>query len=114
MEMGPGFPDQFISILRMHNAALPRQEVSLVMASSRERLKFEEVAANMRRLFGSRSRIGRQYALITEEAVGPLESGGDLDALSAYNKAKRQGVGKKKKNGGPERGGDKVRGGRQT
>ena len=51
METGAGFPDQSVSISRMHFAGLPRREVSRVMASSHKCLKFDEVMASMRRLF---------------------------------------------------------------
>ena len=74
METGEGFPEQSAPKLRMNNALLPRQEKSLVMASNHKSLKFEEVAANMRRLFGSRGGGSRQDVLTTEEADGPLGS----------------------------------------
>ena len=68
----------------------------------------------MRRLFGQRGEGGRQDALSTDEAVGPLESDEDFDASAAYKKAKKQGAGEKEKDGFPDRGGDKQRGGGQT
>ena len=71
METGAGYPKQVASLLRMHNAGLPRQEKSPAMASSRRNLRFAEAAANMRRLFGSRGGGGRQEAWIPEEANGP-------------------------------------------
>ena len=52
--------------------------------------------------------------MITEEAVGPLESDEYLDARAVYKAAKKQGVGQEKKDGAPKRGGDKARGGGQT
>ena len=54
MEMGAGYPEQFVSVLRMDNAALSRHEKSLVMASCHRSLEFETASGNMRRLFGSR------------------------------------------------------------
>ena len=80
MEMGTGFPEQFASILRMGNAGSPRQEKSLVMASSRKSLKFEKVAANMRRLLGSRGECSRRDAQISGEADGPPASDKDQGA----------------------------------
>ena len=75
MEMRAGFPE-FISTLRANNAGLPRQAKSLVMAGRHKSLKFDEILANARRSFGSLGGGGRQDVLITEEAVGPLESDG--------------------------------------
>ena len=49
--------------------------------------------------------------MTTEEAVEPLGSGEDLDALAAHKKAEKQGAGKKKKDGVPKRGGGEVKGG---
>ena len=51
----------------------------------------------------------RQDVLITEVAVGPMESDEELDACAANKKAKKKRVGQKKKDGVPKRGGDKVR-----
>ena len=79
-KMGAGLPEQFISKLRMNVAGLSRREKSLAMSSSQKSLKFDEVAANMRRLYGSRGGSGRRGVLITEEAVGPEGSGEDQDA----------------------------------
>ena len=112
MGMGAGFPEQLISKLRTNDAALSRKGKSLVMASSHKSLKFDEASANMRRLFGSRGGSGRIDALITGEAVGPLGNDGDLGACLANKKAEEHGVGQKKKDGVPIRGGDKVRGDR--
>ena len=54
MEMGTGSPAQFTPVLRMDNAAVPRHAKSLVMARCQKSLRFEDVSANLRRLFGSR------------------------------------------------------------
>ena len=94
VEMGAGFPGQFVSILRMDDAALSRHEELLVMASCRECLKFEDVSANMRRLFGSRGGGSRQDALSAEVTAESLGSDEDLDILAAYRKANKQGAGK--------------------
>ena len=52
METDAGFPGQFVSILRVGEAGLPRREESLVMASSHKSFKFDVAAANVRWLFG--------------------------------------------------------------
>ena len=85
----------------MNNAGLSRQGESTAMASYRKSLKFDEVAADMRRLFGSRGSGGRQDLSSTEEAVEPLERDEDQDARAAYKRAKKQCAGKQKKDGGP-------------
>ena len=99
MEMGAGFPEQLISTLRMNNVGLTRRGKSLMMASCQKSLKFEKVAANTRRLFGSRGNGGLQAVLITEEAVEPCEGDGDKDTCVAYKKAGRREVGTKKEDG---------------
>ena len=69
MEMGAGFPGQFVSILRTGNAALPRHEKSFVMPICRKSLRFEDASENTRRLFGSRGSGSRRIALFAEEAA---------------------------------------------
>ena len=86
---GKRFPERFAPIFRTPNAGLPRQEKSLVMASSQRSLSFMDVAAKMRRLFGSRGGRGRQDVLVAEEADGPLVSEKDQEACVT----KKQGVG---------------------
>ena len=54
MVMGSGFPDEFVSVLCMRNAALSQNPTSLALASIRETLAFREVASQMRRLPGPR------------------------------------------------------------
>ena len=88
---GAGFPDQFVSILRMNITRLSRREKPLVAASCRKSLKFWAASANMRRLFGLRGGGSRQDASFTEEAAGPSASDEDLDALAACGKAKDKG-----------------------
>ena len=84
------------------------------MVSSHKSLKFEEVAADMRRLFGPRGGCNRQDVMTTEEAVRHLGSNEDLDACVLYKEARRRTVGQRRKAGAPKRRGDKVRGGGQT
>ena len=99
MEMGAGSPEQFVSILRMDNAAFSRDETSLEMASCHKSLKFADASANLRGLYGSRGSGSRQDALFTEETVEPRPSDEDSDILAAYRKADKKGVGEKEKEG---------------
>ena len=69
------------------------------MASSRKSLRFEDVSANTRRLFGSPGGGSRQDALLSEETAEPNAGDEDLDVLAAYRKEKKQGAGEKKKQG---------------
>ena len=71
MEMGAGFPEAFASIPRGQTAALSRREKSLVPVSTQNCLKFTDVSATRRRLFGSCGCAARQDILITEDAYGP-------------------------------------------
>ena len=64
----------------MNNAGLPKQEKSLIMASSLKRLRFEDASANMRRVFGSCGGGGGQDVLLTEWTVKAEESDGDVEA----------------------------------
>ena len=112
--MGSGSPERVASILRMHNAALPRQEKSLVMASSHKSLKFVEAAANLRTLFGSRGAGSRQGVLVAEKAGGPLASERGQEVYATREKLKKHGAGQNRKEGFLKRGRDKARGGGQA
>ena len=107
-------PKQFVSTLRMRNAGLPRQENSLLMASSHKSLRFEDALADMRRLFGSRGGGGRQDAFFTEEAAKALESDQDAEALAANKNAKERRVRRRRQGGFPKSGGGKVKRDGQT
>ena len=72
MEMGAGFPEALVPILCIRNAARSHEEQSSVLASTRRSPKFTDVAATMRRLFGSCGGAARHDILITEDAYGPL------------------------------------------
>ena len=95
--MGAGYPDQIASILRMDNAALSRQEKSLLMAICHTSLWFADASANMRRLFVSRGIERRQDAMISRKAVEPRVSDEDLEAPAAYGGAKCGGRGRRRK-----------------
>ena len=105
MEMGAGFPDQFISIACMDNALLSRCEQSLDTASCRNSLRFEGASATMRGLFGSRGGGSRKDALITEDAMKSHASDEGLGVLAAYRKAKNKGRERKRRSAPPNAGG---------
>ena len=93
MIMGCGFPGEFVSVLRMQNAALAKNERTLVLASVRSTLAFPEVSAHVRRLFGSRGQATRQDALVAADIDAASEAE-DFEAWAAYRRATRA-----KKNG---------------
>ena len=95
----------------MQNAGLSGQERSAALAA---RLKFVDVAANMRRLFGSCGGAERQDVLITEEADEPSEEDRDREARAKYRKSKKQGAGQKRGDGTPKVSGGKLKGGGRT
>ena len=72
----------------MQNAALSRQEKSLVLNSTQQGLKFTDAVATARSL--SRSCVGgaRQGILVTEDAGGPLWGDKEQGACAANKKAK--------------------------
>ena len=107
-----GFPEHVISSLRLQNAGLSRQEKSLALASSQKSLTFMGVAASMRRLFGSRGGAIRQNVLITQDVEGPFGRESDQGARATYKKAKKQGVGQKRRDGFPNVSGGEAYGGR--
>ena len=74
MEMGTGFPDQFVTKLRLNHVVFSRHAKSAVVVSSHNSLRFKDASANSRRLFGPRGGGSRQGALIAEEAAGPRAS----------------------------------------
>ena len=69
-----------------------------------------DASADQRGLSGPRGSGGRQDALLTEEAARSHVSDEDLDIRAAYRKAKKQGLGQKKKEGPPKKGGSKEMG----
>ena len=63
MAAGGAFPDGSVSILWMRNAALSRNEKSLLLAGVRGRLDFRNAAKQMRRFFDPCGRLARQDVL---------------------------------------------------
>ena len=80
-----------------------------MLAIYQKRLKFVDVAANVRRLLGSSGGAVRRDALVAGDADGPMGGDGDQEAFVTYKKAKRQGAGQKRRGGAPKLSGDKVR-----
>ena len=97
MAMGAGSPEQFVSILCVQNAGLSRRERSLVLPSSQEGLKFADVAANMRGLFGSFGGAVREGVLVTETVDGPPGGDGVQKVCVTYKKAEKREVGQKQR-----------------
>ena len=88
MVMGPGFPDAFVSVLCMQNAALTQNEKTLVLASLGNALAFPQVSAQMRRLSGPRGYASRQDVLVARDTDTVSEKE-DSEAWVAYREAKR-------------------------
>ena len=61
MVMGAGFLEASVSVMCVQNAALSRQEESLVPDIGQKSLKFMDVAAAVRRLFGSFGGAARRF-----------------------------------------------------
>ena len=91
MRVGARFPNAFVSVLFMQNAALSRQEKSLVLASTLESLAYMDVAMTMRRLFGTCGGAARRNILVAEDADESLGSDKDQGAREAYRNAKNRG-----------------------
>ena len=67
MLMGSGLPGGFVPSAGMRNAALTKNEKTLVLASLQDTLAFPEVSAQMRRVFGPRGYGSRQDVLESAE-----------------------------------------------
>ena len=65
--MGPGFPGAFVSVLRMQNAALTKNEKTMVLASLGNALASTQASAQMRRPFGPRGYASRQDVLVAQD-----------------------------------------------
>ena len=86
MVMGAGFPGEFASVLCMQNAALNKNEKSLVLASLGNTLAFPQASAQMRRLFGHCGHASRQDVPVAEDLDTASEEE-DFEAWMAYRKA---------------------------
>ena len=88
MLMGSGFPGAFVSVLCIKNAALPKNEKTMALASLGNTLAFPQVSAQMRRLFGPCGYASRQDVMVARE-LDTVSDEEDSEAWLAYRKAKR-------------------------
>ena len=88
MLAGPGFPGASVSVLRIKNAALPKNEKTRVLTSLRNTLAFPQVSAQMRRLFGPCGYASRQDVMVAQD-MDTVSEEEDFEAWIAYRKAKR-------------------------
>ena len=79
MIIGSGFPDEFVAVLRMQNAAPTKNEKTLVLASVGNTLAFQSVSAQMRRFLGS----SRQDVLVAAD-MDTVPEAEDFEAWMAY------------------------------
>ena len=114
VEMGSGTPGQFAPTLCIQSAGPSRQEKSLALASSQGGLKFVDLEANRRRLFGSCGGAVRQDLPVTGAVDGSLGGYRDQEACVTNKKAQRQGAIQKTRDGASEGSGGKVRGAGRT
>ena len=86
--LGPGYPDAFVSVLCMQNAALPNNGKTAVLASLGDTLAFPRASAQMRRHFGPCGNASRQDVMAAQEMDAVSEEE-DYDAWLAYREVKR-------------------------
>ena len=91
MQMGGGFPESCALVLRSQDATLSGQEKSLELANAQGGLGFSDVAKQMRRVFGSRSRAARQDVLVAADVDASSVSDKDLQAWVVCGLAEMQG-----------------------
>ena len=87
-DMGAGVPHEFVSALRISNASLSKNGRQLVVASVGSSLLFENVSAQMRRLFGSIGSSQNMDVLVAQD-LDHVSDEDDFEAWVAYRKAKR-------------------------
>ena len=97
-------------ILRDFPARRSRSRLPAYMGS----LMSTDAVANMRRFLGSRGGVGRQDALIAEEAGGPPVGDRRREARATYKKAAKQWAGQRREDGLSGTSGDKVKGDRRN
>ena len=88
MLMGSGPPDEFVSVFCMRNAALSKNEKTLVLASPHNTLATPEASAQMRRLRGPRGYTSRQDVLAAAD-MDTVSEEEDFEARAAYREATR-------------------------
>ena len=86
MISGSGFPDEFVSVLLTKDAALPKNEKTLVLASLGNTLAIQSVSAQFRRLLGPCGYASRQDVVVAADMdTAPEEE--DCEKWVAYRKA---------------------------
>ena len=103
MVMGRGFPDEFVSILRMQAAPLSKNGKFLALARIQKKLALPVAAHQMRRLFGPHGNAARQDVYRAARAAtrrvnvllaadsDTVSRQEDYAAWAAFRKAKRRG-----------------------
>ncbi len=86
MLMGSGFPDAFASALRMKDAAVSKNEKTMVLASLGNTLASHQVSAQMRRLFGPCGYASRQDVLVAQD-MDTVSDEEDFETWLAHRKA---------------------------
>ena len=109
MEMGGGCADAFPWVLRMQDAALSRQEKSLVLRGAQGGFGSSDVAQKMRRSFRPCVGAARRGVLVAEYAVMPPGSDKDNEARVAYGQAKKRIDMKRKAESAPRMNKEKVK-----
>ena len=87
MLMGGGFPQRFVSILCMKNAALTENDKSLVLASIQGALAFAAARNRCVDFSGSRAGAARQDVLDAGDFVAPPGEGNGRAAWFSYRSA---------------------------
>ena len=103
MQLGVGFPEASVSVLRMQHAALSRQEGALVLASTQKSPAFTEVTMATQRFFGPGGGAARQDVLAAADVDEPFGSDEDQEACAAYRKAEKQEMRQRMGNGIPKK-----------
>ena len=105
VQMGAGFPDEFVSAPCVQNAGLSKMGRMLVLASLGNTLAAPQVSSRMQRFFGSCAYASRLDVLIAQD-VDTVSEEEDFENWAAYRKAKRA-----KKDGGVQGNREKATGG---
>ena len=86
--LGSGFLNAFVSVLRMQNAALSKNEKTMALASLGDTLGFPQASAQIRRLSGLCEYASRQDVMVEQDMDTATEEE-DFEVWIAYRKAKR-------------------------
>ena len=88
MVVGSGFPDAFVPAQCMQNAALTKNEKTLVSAISGNALAFPQASAQMPRMFGPCGYASRRDLLVAQD-MDTVSEEEDCEAWMAYRKARQ-------------------------